>query len=707
MNVRERPQHWARRLEGFLPPRGSLYAYMLALLLSAGAVFVRLAMAPVEGGLQYVTFFPAVTLAAVLGGLGPGMLATLLGVALATFTFNAPYYAFSIPKLHATLLANLVFGMDGVIVCFSIEAMHRYRLKYAKELADARRNADHVEAINGALQNSEAFSLSVFDSRSEQVAVLDQRGVIIAVNTAWRRFAAENGAPDLERKSVGLNYLDLCGAAAGQPNGWEARRALDGIRAVLARTREDFSLEYPCHSPTEQRWFAMRVTPLLGARPGAVVAHENITRRKAMEKALMHHAAIVESSEDAIVGKTLEGIITSWNRGAERIFGYGREEAVGQHISLLIPDGQRDDEKRILSQVRSGIALKHYQTRRRRKDGSLIDISVTISPLRDAEGNIVGASKVARDISEQKRAEEELRIAATVFEAQQGMMVTDTRNIILRVNRAFTLTTGYTTEEAVGQHVRLITSGRHDAAFYAELWKSIRRDGAWQGEIWNRRKNGEVYPEWLTITAVKNPAGEITHYVGTHTDITTRKAAEDEIKHMAFFDPLTRLPNRRLLMDRLHQALVNSSRAEREGALMFIDMDNFKTLNDTLGHDKGDLLLQQVALRLAGCVREGDTVARLGGDEFVVVLELLSTCQAEATAQAQAVAGKILAALGETYSLAGHEFHSTPSIGITLFGKRECSADQLLQEADAAMYESKRSGRNTLRFFEPEYARSE
>ena len=311
------------------------------------------------------------------------------------------------------------------------------------------------------------------------------------------------------------------------------------------------------------------------------------------------------------------------------------------------------------------------------------------------------ASLAAVRDAKRKRVEEQLRIAATAFEAQEGIMVTDANNVILRVNHAFTTITGYAAEDLVGRTPSLLKSGRHDQAFYANMWESLHGQGSWQGEIWNRRKNGMIFPELLTITAVKGDAGENTHYVATLIDITQRKAAEDEIRHLAFFDPLTRLPNRRLLMDRLQQALASSARSKREGAILFIDLDNFKTLNDTLGHHKGDLLLQQVAQRLTTCIREGDTVARLGGDEFVVMLEDLSADTTEAATQAEVVGEKILATLNQTYSLAGHEHHSTPSIGITLFSGHLNSIDELLKRADLAMYQAKTAGRNTLRFFDP------
>lgn len=702
MEANARIQSVLATIRQHLPPRGGIAACLLALGLSGLALVVRLAIAPVDAGLQYVTFFPAVTLAVVLGGFGPGLLATLAGIIFATTLFTPPFDTFSMLNLKASFWSNLVFLLDGVIVCASIEAMHRYHLQYEEKLTEAGRLSQQMDAALAEIKVHEAFCHSVFDSRTEQVAVLDENGVIIGVNAAWRRFAIDNGMPDLLHDAVGLNYLQICGEAAGYPNGSEASLVATGIQAVLNGEQLDFSLEYPCHSPNEERWFNLRVTPLQGAQHGVVVAHEDISQRKAMEKLMAHHTAIVESSEDAIVAKTLDGLITSWNKGAERVFGYRREEAIGQPISMIIPESHRSDAWEIQDKVRQGIALRHYQTRRRRKDGTLIDISVTVSPLYDGAGKIIGASKVARDISEQKLAEHEMRIAATAFEANEGMMITDANSIILRVNRAFTLSSGYTAEDAVGQHVRLLHSGRQPPEFYSAMWQTIRREGAWQGEVWNRRKNGEVYPEWLTVTAVKNPAGEVTNYVGTHTDITTRKAAEDEIKHLAFYDPLTRLPNRRLLMDRLQQAVVSASRSEQQGALVFIDLDKFKTLNDTLGHDKGDLLLQQVALRLLACVREGDTVSRLGGDEFVIILKNLSQSIEEAAAQVEGVGEKILVALSEVYTLGEHEYHCTSSIGVTLFGHRHETLADLMMRADFAMYQAKAGGRNALRFFDPQ-----
>jgi diguanylate cyclase (GGDEF)-like protein/PAS domain S-box-containing protein len=302
--------------------------------------------------------------------------------------------------------------------------------------------------------------------------------------------------------------------------------------------------------------------------------------------------------------------------------------------------------------------------------------------------------------AQRQRAEADQRIAAIAFESQEGMFVTDANSTILRVNRPFTAITGYTAQEAIGQTPALLKSGQHGQAFYDAMWSTLATEGAWRGEIFNRRKNGAIFPEWLTITAVKADDGQVTHYVCTLTDNTQRKTDEQAIRQLAFYDGLTRLPNRRLLMDRLQQALASSLRKQNQGAVMFIDLDNFKLVNDTLGHHLGDLLLQDVAHRLQAAVRESDTVARLGGDEFVVMLEELSSDREEAASHAQMVADKILSELGKSCHLDGHDINITCSIGVTLFSAQP--AEDLMKQADLAMYQAKNAGKNTVRFFDPQ-----
>ena len=322
------------------------------------------------------------------------------------------------------------------------------------------------------------------------------------------------------------------------------------------------------------------------------------------------------------------------------------------------------------------------------------------------KGNLAASLDQARLVAEtslveRRQAVDRLRVTASVFaNSQEGIVITGRDGKILEVNAAFSEITGYSAEEAIGKTPRLFKSDRHDQAFYAAMWETLDQQGTWQGEIWNRRKNGDVFPEWLNITAVFDDDGQLCHYVGTMNDITQRKASEAEIKHLAFFDPLTQLPNRRLLIDRLNHAFTGSARSGRNSALLFIDLDNFKTLNDTMGHDKGDQLLVQAADRLSACVREHDTVARFGGDEFVVMLEGVADNPADAKARTRNIGEKICSALSEVYTLGDYQHHSTCSIGAALFGGAEDSVEEILKRADLAMYQAKAAGRNIVRFFD-------
>jgi diguanylate cyclase (GGDEF)-like protein/PAS domain S-box-containing protein len=308
----------------------------------------------------------------------------------------------------------------------------------------------------------------------------------------------------------------------------------------------------------------------------------------------------------------------------------------------------------------------------------------------------------ARDITERKQAELKQRIAATAFESQEGMMITDANNSILQINKAFTRITGFSEEEVIGKKPRIFQSGQHNQDFYSAMWEDINTTGVWEGEIWDKRRSGDIYPAYLTISVVKDRHNSVINYVATLTDIAQKKASEEEIQRLAFYDPLTGIPNRRLLQEHLKLALSSSNHTGCHGALLFIDLDNFKIINDTLGHDVGDLLLKQVATRLKGCLRESDTIARLGGDEFVILLEDLSDQTFDAAAQIKTIGNKILDQFQERFIIDGHEYISTASIGATLFNDHKQSVDELLKHADIAMYQAKISGGNTFRFFDPQ-----
>ncbi|KHJ52757.1 diguanylate cyclase [Vreelandella venusta] len=332
------------------------------------------------------------------------------------------------------------------------------------------------------------------------------------------------------------------------------------------------------------------------------------------------------------------------------------------------------------------------------------DFHATLSPLVSSTqqpDELEGVLSVTREVTDAKRAEVELQIAAAAFQAHLGIMVTDARGTILKVNDTFKRITGYSDAEVVGRNPRMFSSGHHNAAFYRRLWRSVLSTGSWEGEIWNQRKNGELFPEWLTISAVHDRNGSLTHYVATMSDISERKAAEQEIHQLAFYDPLTGFANRRLFIDRIGVALKELNRHQRCGALILLDLDSFNHVNDTLGHHIGDRLLQNVARRFGQMLRDTDTLARLGGDEFAVLVEGVDGSPRKTQALAEHIANKLMAALDTPIQVGDEQASVTASVGITVMADSQRSADDYLQQADMALSQAKASGRRTLRFFDP------
>jgi len=308
-------------------------------------------------------------------------------------------------------------------------------------------------------------------------------------------------------------------------------------------------------------------------------------------------------------------------------------------------------------------------------------------------------------LAEKARLLDELSITAATFDSSQGVLITDARGLIERVNPAFTDITGYTQSEAAGHTPgQLLRSDRQDARFYRDMWAQLTQSGRWSGEIWNRRKNGEIYPEWLTITAIYDAHGQLLRYVAIFSDLSWKKKAEAEIESLAFFDPLTGLPNRRLVLDRIEQAIREARRASRWGAVLFIDLDHFKLINDTQGHDIGDAVLRTVAQRIRLTLREQDTPARLGGDEFLVLLPAEHLQRDEAALAAQTVADKLASALRRPLDSTSEVLTLTLSIGIAIYGDGADvrNAADLLKSADLAMYSVKQHGRNGVAFFDTE-----
>lgn len=469
-----------------------------------------------------------------------------------------------IGESYFTLYANVtdIFNLMGHVYCALA-----YVLIYKALFVEG------VQAPYRALERERAHLATLLKTIPDLVWLKNSEGVFLACNPKFEQFF---GAAETE--IVGKTDYDFVHRASADFFRQKDREAMQAGKPIIVEEQLTYATD------GHQIVIEALKTPMFdaaGAFVGILGIGRDITALKAAVVELRKFEAIVGSTDDAVISKTLTGVITTWNPAAEKIFGYSAQEAIGNTIQMLIPDDRSAEESDIIARIARGEGVEHFETVRLRKNGRLIDVSVTISPIRDGQGHVVGASKIAQDI-------------------------------------------------------------------------------------------------------------------------TQRKNAEEQIRELAFYDPLTHLPNRRLLMDRLRQTLAACLRSRSEGAILFIDLDDFKTVNDTLGHSQGDLMLLEVARRLTACVAEADTVARLGGDEFVVVLDDLGAGSDDAAAHAETVGRRVLAALSLPYEHSGHQIPSTSSIGISLFGHLRGDVDELMKQADIAMYQAKSAGRNTLRFYDPD-----
>jgi diguanylate cyclase (GGDEF)-like protein/PAS domain S-box-containing protein len=478
-------------------------------------------------------------------------------------------------------------------------------------------------------------------------------------------------------------------------------------RRVVVQAIQDgkpYEIEYRILDSTgTERWVAENGQPQAaeaGSSPWVDGIISDISQRKHNEMRI--EGLLAEQS--AILDNVMFGVmfvrhrtIVSVNRRCEELFGYEPGQMIGASTAIVFPTAFDFESAgaRQYSTLGSGEYFSEERNYRRR-DGSLFWCMVSgcaIDQNRPNEGSIW----VYADISARKEAEEKLRLSATVLEhIADGVMVVDDKGIIVAVNPAFTQITGYTEIEALGRDVSLTRSGRHDEGFHSDLWKELVEHGYWRGEIWSMRKSGELFLEWLTLTAVRDTRGVTTHYVGVFSDITQVKESQEKLDHLAHHDALTQLPNRLLFHDRLQHAIQRASRANQQLALLFIDLDRFKNVNDTLGHHIGDELLKQVAHALAEKLREGDTLARLGGDEFIVLLE-----DVEGQYGAGQVAEKLVSMFEHPFMVAGHELFVTCSVGISVFPTDANDLNMLIRNADVAMYQAKARGRNGYRFYSP------
>jgi diguanylate cyclase (GGDEF)-like protein/PAS domain S-box-containing protein len=403
---------------------------------------------------------------------------------------------------------------------------------------------------------------------------------------------------------------------------------------------------------------------------------------------------ILDNLQDTYYRTDIEGRIVRASRSVQELLGYAPEEILGRSLADFYVRPS-DREQFLQSMAASNGAIKGYQSRLRHRDGQEVWVLTNAQYLRGADGTVIGIEGTYLDNTERRRAEEGLRLAANVFEnSGEAIVIMDAMTRIVSVNRAFTRMTGYLEEEVLGSTPAMLTSDLHDGDFYRHLWYCLRETGYWQGEIWSRRKSGEVYPEWLGISTLHGTNHAVTHYVAISSDIGERKASEARIEFLAHHDPLTDLPNRLLLKDRLEQAISHGDRMGTKVALLFVDLDRFKTINDSLGHPVGDRLLQEASRRLRDCIRDMDTVSRQGGDEFLVVLTELSDDDSITR-----IAEDILAALAVPFFLDGHEVAISGSIGVAVFPEDGRDFDSLQKKADIAMYHAKEAGRNAFRYY--------
>ncbi|MGE5547823.1 MAG: EAL domain-containing protein [Solirubrobacterales bacterium] len=406
--------------------------------------------------------------------------------------------------------------------------------------------------------------------------------------------------------------------------------------------------------------------------------------------------AVFQNAGVGVVLTGFDGRFIDANPAFCQMVGYEQDELRQLTFHDITHPEDLAENDRLRAEMMAGERDSYHLTKRyRAKDGRTVWARLTAKAVRhEASGEFQFTVTVIEDITDRKRLEDHMRLAASVFEnTGEGLFVTDASSTIILVNPAFTEITGYQPEDVLGQTPRVLSSGRHGAEFYQRLWQSVNDLGKWQGEIWDRRKSGEMFAGWLNISAVKNGSGQITNYVAVFSDITSRKQIEERLSYQANHDPLTRLPNRTLFQERLSRALARAHRNQALVALLFVDLDHFKQVNDTLGHLAGDQLLQTVAERLTGCTRQGDTVARLAGDEFTVILEDIQDAR-----DAAVVAHKILHLLSEPFELNGTVANISSSIGVALYPADAGDPQGLVKLADAAMYRAKNLGRNGCQF---------
>lgn len=408
---------------------------------------------------------------------------------------------------------------------------------------------------------------------------------------------------------------------------------------------------------------------------------------------------LVESGKDIICIISETGTVHFISPSVESVLGFSADELVNKNVTELIHAEDREKAASALANALAhpdGEELEKYEFRMKHKDGSCRDVEFVGRNL-IANPVIGGIVLTGHDLTERKQAEKRLRLTSQVFEnTLEGISITDSLGNIIEVNSAFSKITGYTHEELIGKNPRILQSGHQGRSFYESMWQTIIGTGHWTGEVWNRNKEGEMYPEWLSISAITNEQGEVTNYVGISSDITLLKQHEKQLERIAHYDALTGIPNRTLLSDRMKQAIARTAREQNMMAVCYLDLDEFKPINDTMGHEAGDRVLIEIVQRIQGAIRGGDTVARLGGDEFVILL-----LGQERGEECSSTLERLLAIIAEPICIMDKTFCLSASIGVSIYPLDDEDSDTLLRHADQAMYVAKQSGKNRFHIYDP------
>jgi diguanylate cyclase (GGDEF)-like protein/PAS domain S-box-containing protein len=653
--------------------RRTLYFLLAILLVMASFDLDQRLSASLADHSSAILYLPAIIVASYLGGLGPGLLATAAAL-IATLPLLVDFG-------HSDFNPNLADHVHWLLLLLSgvlISVLNTHARHMERKLAQTE-----------ALQESEARFRGIVQDQTELISRFDRKGRLTYVNDAFCQFFGRSYPEWIDKRWSPLASAD----------------DLERVETELARLslhQPVVTLEYRVTDARGRlRWMQFVYRALYDAE-GHRIETQAIGRdisdlheaMQALGESSRRMQILFEQAQDGILLLDRQGRLREANASFARMLGYTPEEL--KQLSVWDWDAQWSRAELENWLTRAEPVATSFETRHRCKDGSTYDAEVSVTPIEFKGEWMVFC--FCRDVSLQKAAEDKLRQAASVFEAAgEGIIIADRDACITDVNPAFSRITGYSREEVLGRNPRLFQSGRQGPDFYAALWRSLQEHGHWQGEIWNRYKDGQLHAEALTITALRSHNGRIDRYIALFSEITSRKLEQEELAHRAFHDPLTGLPNRALFYDRLGVALATAQRNSRMLAVAYMDLDDFKPVNDRHGHEVGDQLLVELARRLIASTRAQDTVARLGGDEFVLLLNEFDGQQ-----EALHILERVRTAVADPYLLGPSiSARVTASIGVAFHPVDADEVGRLILYADQAMYRAKLSGHNCICCFDP------